>query len=148
MESTWVLTAERASARVLERNRDSSAGYDVIEEIAHPEGRLRDGDIDTDRGGRFDRAAFGGNHGSSASETPHDHDAMRFARSLAGKLGQARAAGRFTRLVLAAEPRFLGMVREALDPVTARSVIGVLPKDLQHLKLADLHGHLSDLQTQ
>jgi protein required for attachment to host cells len=146
MEATWVVTADRAGARLLERNRDVREGYEIIEEVNHPEGRLRDIDIDTDRPGRN---STGRGIGASSrqtmgnSESPHDHMAQQFAKSIADKLQHARGAGRFTRLVLAAEPRFLGMLRESLDGPTARCVVGSVSKNLQSVSLGELQHHLS-----
>lgn len=143
MESTWVITADSVGARLLERNRDSKDGYTLVDELFHPEGRLREADLVSDRPGRVsDRAAFG-RHAGAPPESAHDHEVSGFARDLASKLEQARVAGRFSRLVLAAEPRFLGLLRGALDSNTARCVIGVVPKNLQRTALSELSGRLS-----
>jgi len=119
--------------------------------VEHPEGRLRDTEIDTDRAGSGNTGrGAGGNAavrhtmGGGNSSTPHDHLAQQFAKSIATKLQHARGAGRFTRLVLAAEPRFLGMLRESLDAPTARCVVNSVSKNLQSLSLRELQHHLPD----
>ncbi|MFT3925717.1 MAG: host attachment protein [Myxococcales bacterium] len=149
MEATWVVTADRAGARLLERNRDVREGYEVIEQVEHPEGRLRDNEIDTDRAGTS-RTARGTSASSAVSHTmgggnadsAHDHKAQLFAKSIAEKLQHARGAGRFSRLVLAAEPRFLGWLRDSLDPPTARCVVESISKNLQSVALGELANHL------
>lgn len=146
MEGTWVITADSVGARLLERNHDSKDGYTLVDEVFHPEGRLREGDLVSDRPGRVsDRAAFG-RHAGAPPESAHEHEVSEFARDLASKLQQARIAGKFSRLVLAAEPRFLGLLRGALDSNTARCVISAVPKNLQRTALADLHERLSSAE--
>ncbi len=149
MEATWVVTADRAGARLLERNRDLREGYEIVEQVEHPQGRLRATEIDTDRAGSGNSGRSFGAHaavrhtmGGGNSSTPHDHLAQQFAKSIAAKLQHARGAGRFTRLVLAAEPRFLGMLRECLDGPTARCVVGSVSKNLQSVSLRELRNYL------
>lgn len=149
MEATWVVTADRAGARLLERNGDMREGYEIIEEVDHPEGRLRDTEIDTDRSGSSRTGRGTGGHasvqhtmGGSNSGTAHDRMAQMFAKSIADKLHHARGSGRFSRLVLAAEPRFLGMLRDSLDAPTARCVVGSISKNLQSVSLRDLQDHI------
>jgi protein required for attachment to host cells len=46
---------------------------------------------------------------------------------------------------MAAEPGFLGLLREALDPETARMLVGSLPKDLQHMRPEEVAPHVLPL---
>lgn len=139
---SWILVANRTGARILDKQGST---FNLRETIAHEAGRRRDRDVDSDRQGRaFDR--IGGNrHALSSSETPHDHDAKAFARELAERLRADRLQQRFERLVLVAEPRFLGLLRAALDEGTARTVIGTVPKDLAEVPLQDLARHMGEL---
>ena len=57
----------------------------------------------------------------------------------------ADARGGDGRLVLVAEPRFLGMLRGELDHVTGSMVSGTLSKDLAHVSIAELPGHLKSV---
>lgn len=76
------------------------------------------------------------------AESAHDHAAKAFAHTLADKLDKARNEHRYGQLVLVAEPRFLGMLREALDKGTAALVSTTVNKDLANLELEDLAEHL------
>lgn len=139
---SWILIANRSGARIVEKQ---GSNFMLRESITHQAGRQRDRDVESDRRGRtFDR--IGGNrHALSSSETPHDHDAKAFARELAERLRNDHLQQRFERLVLVAEPRFLGFLREALDEVTARTVIASVHKDLAEIGLRDLAHHLPEL---
>ncbi len=139
---TWIAVAHRAGARILEHTGPGKA-LELIEDIDHAEGRLKNGDIDADRPGRaFDRLG-GGRHALEREESPHDRDASSFARELAGKLRDGRNQQRFAQLVLVAEPRFLGILRGALDPVSEGMLAGTVNKDLAHVEVRDIAPHLS-----
>ena len=139
---SWILIANRVGARIVDKQ---GSKFTLIETISHEQGRLRDREVNSDKQGRgFDRKG-GGGHALTASETAHEHDAKAFAQELAAKLRDERNAKHFERLVLVAEPHFLGLLRDALDSVTARTVIASVSKDLSRIALSDLASHLPEL---
>jgi protein required for attachment to host cells len=139
MAKTWILVAHEAGARVFE-NRGPGKGLELVETIDHPEGQLRDRDIDADRPGRSFRKDSGDPRRAamSRSEGPHDRAVADFARSLADKLQHARVTNRYERLVLVASPSLLGLVRSALDGPTAQAVVGAVDKNLARSKESEL----------
>ncbi|MDH3818400.1 MAG: host attachment protein [Myxococcales bacterium] len=143
MAKTWILVGHDAGARVFE-NRGPGKGLELVETIEHPEGRLRDRDIDSDRPGRSFRKDSGDPRRAAMSrgESPHDRAISDFARALANKLQRARVGNQYERLVLVAPPRFLGLLRASLDGPTAQLVVGSLDKDLATRKEAELIGQL------
>ena len=141
---TWIVVGHRAGARILERKR---GGLQLLSEIVHEAGKLKDGEINSDRPGRaFDRTG-GGRHAMSSQETPHDHVAGVFARELAETLRAGRLEHRFDRLVLVAEPRFMGMLRGALDGETAALIHDTVGKDLAKVPVDELSSHLPTIGT-
>jgi protein required for attachment to host cells len=146
MAKTWIVVAHEAGARVFE-SRGTGSGLDLLEEIEHPLGRARDGEIDSDRPGRSFRKDSGDPRRAamSRSEGPHDHAVAGFARDLAERLQQGRVSNRFRRLVLVAPPRFLGLLRQSLDTPTADLVIGSLNKDLARADEAELIEQLAEV---
>jgi protein required for attachment to host cells len=131
MANTWVLVAHDAGARVFE-NRGRGKGLQLIYELDHPAGRMRDRDFDSDRAGRSFRRDAGDTRRAAMgrSEGPHEHAVADFARQLAGKLQQGRTENAYGQLVLAAPPKFLGQLRSSLDAPTAKLLIGSIDKDL------------------
>jgi protein required for attachment to host cells len=125
-------------------NRGPGKGLELVETIEHPEGRLRDRDIDSDRPGRSFRKDRGAPRRAAMSrgESPHDRAISDFARALANTLQRARVGNQYERLVLVAPPRFLGLLRASLDGPTAQLVVGSLDKDLATRKEAELIGQL------
>ena len=129
MTITWALVADRSAARILE-NRGPGKGLTVVESIDHPEGNLQDREVNSDKQGRsFDKGGMG-RHAMEPHELPHEHIASVFAKHLAEKLRHARTEHRFERLVLAAEPTFLGRLRAELDEPTRKLVSGEVAKHL------------------
>lgn len=108
--------------------------------LSHPESRLHDRDLKSDRPGRlFDRAppmrgrrGAGGRHAASSRESPSEHEAGVFAHELSAALERERAAGRFDRLVLIAGPAFLGTLRGLLSKGLREAIVAEFPKDLVH----------------
>ena len=143
MSQTWIVIAHRTGARIVERSGEPLA-LAMVREVTHEEGRKHSGELDTDSPGMaFSRVGSGGGHPMATEETAHDHVAKVFAKRLADELGRDRNEHRFDKLVLVAEPRFLGFLREALDEQTASLVTGTVTKDLAKVELKDLGEHLS-----
>ena len=73
--------------------------------------------------------------GSRRSAMEYHSDPVRdghqaFARRLAGELSAHRRSDDFDRLVLVAEPRMLGMLRDAFDTRVKAAIIDEIDKDL------------------
>jgi len=145
MGSTWILVAHEAGARLFASDGIGD-GLALLESIDHPEGRARDRDIDSDRPGRSFRKNSGDPRRASMgqSESPHDRVVSDFSRALADKLKHGRVQHHFDRLVLVAPPRFLGLLRSALDGPTSQLVIGSIHKDLATSNEAELIQHLGE----
>jgi protein required for attachment to host cells len=144
MAITWAVIAHRTGARIYE-NHGPGKGLTRIRELTNEVARKQDHEQDADKPGRtFDRHGSG-RHAKSREETPHERAASNFARQLAESLTEGRHEGRFDRLVLAAEPKFLGMLRESLDEPTARHVTATLAKDLGEVDERKLADHLGEV---
>ena len=139
---SWILIANRTGARLIDRQ---GPNLSLLETIAHDTGRARDRDLNSDRHGETFNRVGSSRHALATSEAPHEHDARLFAHALADRLRTERLNHRFERLVLVAEPHFLGLLREALDKATERAVIATVAKDLAEIPLHDLPAHLPDL---
>jgi protein required for attachment to host cells len=146
MATTWILVAHDAGARVFEA-RGFGKGLELLEAIEHPEGRLRDREIDSDRPGRSFRKDSGDPRRAAMSrgEGPHDRVVSDFARALADRLQRARVANQYDHLVLVAPPRFLGLLRSTLDGPTTQLVVGSINKDLAMKNESELIEHLREM---
>lgn len=116
----------------------------LMEALHHPEGRVKEHDIKSDKPGRSFDSHGHGRHALESHDGPHSHEMGNFVRSIAHRLDQGRQRNEFTELVLIAEPHLMGLLRDALDKNTARLVIRSLSKDLQNVAIHDLWPHLRD----
>ena len=141
MTTTWILSANRSSASLFESDWPGKS-MRRIQDIPHPQGRMQNKDIDTDKPGRvFD--SFGeGRHSTSPKQEPTEHIAQQFALDLAEMLNKGRLTNAYDKLVLIAEPKFLGVLRAALDKNTESLVIQTVNKELLDVKEDELSEYL------
>ena len=141
MTTTWILSANRSSASLFESDWPGKS-MRRIQDIPHPQGRMQNQDIDSDKPGRvFD--SFGeGRHSTSPKQEPTEHIAQQFALDLAEMLNKGRLTNAYDKLVLIAEPKFLGILRAALDKNTESLVTQTVNKELLDLKEEKLFEYL------
>lgn len=102
--------------------------------------RMRDTDLETDRGGRRYGGASGVTHGSGPRQGHHHgvdgersterHEAALFAKLVAHRIDADRINHEFDRLVIVAAPRMLGMLRQALPQPTQSLIASEVPKQV------------------
>ena len=141
MTTTWILSANRSSASLFESDWLGKS-MRRIQDIPHPQGRMQNQDIDSDKPGRvFD--SFGeGRHSTSPKQEPTEHIAHQFALDLAEMLNKGRLTHAYDKLVLIAEPKFLGILRAALDKNTESLVTQTVNKELLDVKEEELFEYL------
>ncbi len=64
---------------------------------------------------------------------PHEDAAIQFAKEIAHFLKSEYTKKKFNSLTVVAEPRFLGKIRSAMEPVVQATVIDWIKKDLQKI---------------
>jgi protein required for attachment to host cells len=144
MSKTWILVAHRSGARLFE-NRGPRKGLDSLRQIENPGGKLKNHEINSDKPGRsFDRRGRG-RHAYATEQDPATHVAEHFAKRLAALLDEGRNEQRYNRLVLVAEPRFLGILRGSLSDATAALVSATIDKDLGSTEPRDLPRYLEEV---
>lgn len=144
MARTWIVVAHRSGARVFEQSGPGK-GLEAVTTLEHPAGRLKNREIDSDKQGRAFDSHGTGRHAYSREQEPTEHVAAQFAREIAALLEDGRNGQKYDRLVLVAEPRFLGLLRAALSEQTASLVTATLDKDLGGIEDRDLPKHLQDV---
>jgi protein required for attachment to host cells len=133
---TFVVVCDGAKALVLE-----NVGDEVFPNLATREVLAQDNpptrEQGTDRPGKVQSAAYSGR---SAVETTdwHDEAEKRFLADLAARLHEAVLAGRMKKIVLAAPPRALGVLRHALSKNAAAAVIAEIDKDYVALPVGEI----------
>lgn len=140
MEKTWILVAHRSGARLFE-NCGPGKGLDLLQNFENPAGKLKNQEIDSDKPGRHLDPRHN-RHGYGHDQEPIMHIAEQFARQLAAVLDKGRNSRRYARLVLVADPRFLGLLRGCLSTPTATLVRATLDKDLGGIETRNLRKHV------
>ena len=141
MTTTWILSANRSNASLFESDWPGKS-MRRLQDISHPKGRLQNKDINTDKPGRSFDSMGQGRHSMGSDQDPIDHVAQQYASQLAELLNKGRLSNAYEKLVLIAEPKFLGILRAALDKNTALLVVKSINKELLDVKEEDLEKYL------
>ena len=129
MSLVWVVVASSTRCRIF-RKESHNAPLVEIEDLVHPERRLRRSELESDRPGRNVDGSGKARHGMGDPVDRAEHESARFAKSVAGRLERARQRRRFDRLVVVADPRFLGHLRQGLSQATRSCVSAQVQKNL------------------
>ena len=124
---TWIVVADGEKYLVLMNRGDSE--YPVFKVLDHKEiDNPPTHEQGTDAPGRYE----GSGAGRSAVEQTDWHrlGKERFAESLADKLNNWARADRYDRLILCADPRSLGQIRESLYDGVKSRLLGEIARDL------------------
>lgn len=141
--TTYIVVADAARARVFTRD---ALKLEEKDSLVHAEGRLHEGDLVTDRSGDVHESTSTTARSAGGESVATQHHETIFAREVADRLYRARVENTLDKLILVAPPRFLGQLRDKLDPPTAKLVIHTLSKDLTKASLADIQEAVSDLR--
>lgn len=142
-QTTWVLISDASRARLFaETSRGQRRRFTLLATFDHPESRAHVSDLVTDTTGRKpvggSRGAgvngrpggFFGRPGAEPDTDPKDVEALKFARELAEALARGLADHAYDTLVIAAPPRFLGMMKETIGLQVRRRIEQTIDKDL------------------
>jgi protein required for attachment to host cells len=141
--NTWVLVTDSAICRLYDYNRNPEQLV-LVKEIKHPENRLKDTDLTSDRPGHFKSGA--NNRGSFSQETdPKEVKIEEFARDIDKVLDHGRVTQAFTKLIIIAPPHMSGLLFQHINKHVKELVTHSIKKDIPNLAerelLAFLHKH-------
>jgi protein required for attachment to host cells len=115
---TFVLIADASRARLYSHHarRANAHKFVLLEAFEHPEGRAKCRDLMADKPGRtFSSGPMTAARSAKEYRTnPKQVEAEKFARELSRRLASLFDAHSFDALVVAAPPKFLGLLRSAL----------------------------------
>jgi protein required for attachment to host cells len=139
--TTWVLVADNSRARIFSADKPAGA-LQEIRDLTHPEARLHEGDLVSDKSGR-DRGPSAA-HGVGTEQAHKQDGADKFASSVCAELDAARAAGSFGKLYVVAAPTFLGLLRKHQSSSLRQMVAGEVDKNLSTKDPAAIRQQLPD----
>jgi protein required for attachment to host cells len=139
-KETWVVVCNKEKARIFEVEKFGS--LKEIYTLVHPQSGMKADKLMSDGLGQSTDMYMMG-HNTMEPQTPLKlKEAMQFARQIAKYLVTQKNDSRFTRMFLMAEPGFLGLLREELDPNVTKCVEGEIPKDLTRLDGKQIWEHM------
>lgn len=147
MKVTWVIVADSVRARFFTLGFDADRGrtLEEFDVIVSPEGRLSEGELTADRGGRTFDSRGRGRHKMEPVHSAKDHVAEMFAKRLAEHIDDARIAGFVDKLVLIAAPKFLGQLRSSLCDKAGELVVHSIDKEMTIAEPDEIARHLPQI---
>lgn len=139
-KENWLVIANSSIARIFKIEKRHI--LHEVKTLEHPESRLRNSDLVSDKPGR-DFESFGtARHAMEPKTLPKKLEFAIFARLIAEFLEDARNQGEYETLYLAASPALLGLLRQSLNPNVSKLIKGEVDKDLTLLPPQEILSHL------
>jgi protein required for attachment to host cells len=142
---TWLVVADGQRATVY-HNSGPGKGLEIIPGMGGHQEVPKSSEIISDAPGRT-QGFGGGNAAMAPRNDPHELEEKRFTETLANEVNRAALDKQFDRLILAAPPRTLGILRKSLSSHATDRVIAELDKDLTKVSRDDLaaqvDGHIA-----
>ncbi len=126
MRDTWVLVADAGRARVYLADPTLSA-FELVTAMDHPASRRHASELVTDHRGRAHSSPFGPASAMDGRTDPLEAAHADFAREVAAYLHEG--IDRYNSLVIAAPPRFLGLLRHAVTSAVSSRITRTVNRD-------------------
>ncbi len=121
--------------------RRATGRFQLVLRLTNPQARP-DRELESDRPGRAFSSSTGQRHAIDGERSSRRSDQEDFAKRVADDMERARHARKFDRVVLAAGPRMLGLIRAALSDPTRACLAAEIAKDLVRFEGHELLEHL------
>lgn len=135
-DALWILVANASRARLFSTD-ERAEKWDLREEFHHEESRQRSIDLLNQE----DNPNAGTLHKPSSENEPNGRQSLehgRFARELADRLERGLNEHAFERIVIAAPPEFLGLLRKAISPRIQQRLMLDMRADYTNIPAKDL----------
>lgn len=139
-KGSWLLIANSSSARLFKIQTKHE--LEEIRNFEHPESRLHNLDLVSDKPGRDFESVGRARHAIEPVTMPKQVEFELFAKRLADYLQEAHHKKEFEDLYIAASPAFLGLLRQELSSTVTRSIKGTVDKDMTHIKSSEILSHI------
>lgn len=138
IKTTWVLVADEAIARILERPRRANRDLVPVEELTDPDAHARESEMHNSPHGRRAGGGASAQAAVSAGDSGRHQHAQIFAKRIAQRLLELRREQRFDALHVLAAPRLLGYLRNELHAEVSATVVDTVDKDVVKESNAEL----------
>jgi protein required for attachment to host cells len=131
-KDSWLVVANSSLARIFKLHHKN--GLTELKVLEHPESRLHNIDLVTDRPGRDFESTGTRRHALEPKVLPKQHEFEVFAKAISDYLENAFKLGEFDFLYISASPALLGLLRQSLHPNVLKLIKGEVDKDMTHMK--------------
>jgi protein required for attachment to host cells len=151
----WILVADASRARLFAA--EHAFDLELLKSFEHPGSRARARDLVSDATGRKPAGpSVGGAYGGRAvshgygrpgvepDTEPKAVEGEKFARELVSTLQRGLLDHAFDKLIIAAPPHFLGLLKGELGKEVAKHVEAYVNKDLTQHELRDIQQHIRE----
>lgn len=136
----WIMVANSNDCRIYEYDKNIKK-LTLIDEINHPENKLKVHDFVTDHSGHY--KSGGANRGSYEPEVNLRDTAIdNFAREMATRLNVGRTKNAYDDLTLLMPPVMEGLLTKHLNKHIVSSIHNIIQKNLMHLSEHELKKYL------
>jgi protein required for attachment to host cells len=143
MTNIWILSANSSQATIYTAS-SPIAPLAALETLSHPEARVKQMELTSDRPGRTFDSFGAGRHAKGQEVEPKEQELIRFAKTIAERLEQGRIAKDFERLVVVAAPALLGLLRSHFAAPLKSRVSLEVDKDYTALRADELRARLPE----
>jgi protein required for attachment to host cells len=134
--ATWVINTNSNTCRIYGYSK-KPAELTLIKEIIHPENRLKDIDLTSDKPGRY--KSSNGSHGAYAQRSdPKEIKIDDFSREIAKELDHDRNIHAYQNLIIIAAPHMRGLLFQHFNKNVIDLITHTIEKDIIHMNNHDL----------
>lgn len=140
---TWVVVLNSNSCRIFKYSKKHRQ-LEAIKELNHPENKLRDIDLTSDKPGHYKSSSSA--HGSYSQQTdPKKIKIDNFVRGIANELEHSRNSQAYNKLIIIAADHINGLLHKHINKQVKKLISKNIEKDLIHQSNKDLLNILSSL---
>lgn len=132
----WVVTTDSNTCRIYQYRR-KPAQLDLLKELQHPENKLRDIDLTSDKPGHY--KSSNNAHGAYSQQSdPKEIQIENFSREIAKELDHGRTIHAYDNLIIIALPHMKGLLFQHINKHIKDLVAHSIEKDLINLPHQEL----------
>jgi protein required for attachment to host cells len=141
--TTWVVVADKCQAKIFRVVKAHK--LEEIFHLEHPESKLHNQDLISSKPGRNFQSTGTARSAYQPETEPKMIEAIKFANEIASLLYAASNKGEFQNLYLIADPSFLGLLRQHINPQIQKHIIAEIGKELTSSNVEIIEQHLAAL---
>ena len=140
----WALVANSGQARIVEMRRKPYE-FRQVAELESEAQHMTSKDLVSDASGRVYHTQGPGTHSMNPRSDPQENAEEQFSRSLAQKMEKAAQLGRFDQLLVIADPKTMGRLRQQMTRSVSGRIADEISLDLVSLPLPQLESRVRDV---